>query len=120
MAVNQQAQVDREKLEAVRKRYAEEAAKRIRPEGLEQFLQLTETDEKRLHALVEDPWVDHDALNAQNSPIKNGEVYRFFVVGAGFGALQYAVRLIEEGVASASDIRLADAGGRVWGYVVLE
>lgn len=111
MAVNQQAQVDREKLEAVRKRYAEEAAKRIRPEGLEQFLQLTETDEERLHGLVEDPWVDHDVLNAQNPPIKNGEVYRFFVVGAGFGALQYAVRLIEEGVASASDIRLADAGG---------
>lgn len=34
---------------------------------------------------------------------------------AGFGGLQYAIRLIEEGLATADDIRIADAAGGVGG-----
>ena len=112
MAANQPLpEVNLDKLNAVRKKYAEEANKRIRPEGLGQFLQLTETDEARLHSLVDDPWADHELLNSRKSPIENNGVYRFLIVGAGFGALQFAVRLIELGIAKPNDIRLADAGG---------
>ncbi|KAK5791201.1 hypothetical protein VI817_006510 [Penicillium citrinum] len=101
----------REKLDAVRQRYAEEANKRLRSERLANFIQLTKTDEKRLSQLVEDPWADHDLLNAQDSPIKRDAVYKHFILGAGFGGLQYAVRLVEDGIASAEEIRLLDAAG---------
>ncbi|RSL48493.1 hypothetical protein CEP53_009519 [Fusarium sp. AF-6] len=102
---------DSEHLSNVRKRYAEEARKRLRPEGSAQFIQLTETENKQLNALVEDPWADHEALNAQDPPIKQHDLHKFFVLGAGFGGLQFAVRLIEKGIATADDIRLADAAG---------
>lgn len=98
-------------LDAIRKRYAEEANKRSRPDGMKQFVPLTEAEEERVRALAQDPWVDHDTLNAQDSPIKDNETYRVFVLGAGFGGLQFAVRLINEGVATADEIRIADAGG---------
>ncbi|KAH8884081.1 FAD/NAD(P)-binding domain-containing protein [Thozetella sp. PMI_491] len=88
-----------------------EADKRLRSDGHEQFVQLTETDEERIRSLIEDPWVDHDALNSQKSPITQDGTYKFFVLGAGFGGLQYTVRLLEQGLASADDIRLADAAG---------
>ncbi|KAL2825796.1 hypothetical protein BDW59DRAFT_179772 [Aspergillus cavernicola] len=103
--------VDLQKLTTVRQRYTEEANKRLRPEGTSQFLQLNSADEERLRALAEDPWVDHAALNAKASPIENHGTYRFFVLGAGFGGLQYAVRLLEDGIATADEIRLADAAG---------
>ncbi|KAL3429216.1 hypothetical protein BDV09DRAFT_180766, partial [Aspergillus tetrazonus] len=103
--------VDPQKLAAVRKRYAEEASKRLKPEGSSQFVPLTSADEERLRSLADDPWVDHEALNARPSPIKNDGRYRFFVLGAGYGGLQFAVRLIEEGIARSDEIRLADAAG---------
>ncbi|KAF2111209.1 hypothetical protein BDV96DRAFT_499888 [Lophiotrema nucula] len=103
--------VDPDKLADVRKRYAEEANKRLRPEGLAQFQPLKDANDERLRALSDDPWADHDALNAKPSPIDNNATYKFFVLGAGFGGLVYAVRLIESGLATANEIRLADAAG---------
>ncbi|KAL4973719.1 hypothetical protein BDW66DRAFT_168397 [Aspergillus desertorum] len=87
------APIDAQRLAAVRKRYAEEAKKRLKPEGFA------------------DPWVDHAALNARPSPRENNGQYRFFVLGAGYGGLQFAIRLIEDGIANADEIRLADAAG---------
>ncbi|OQE27223.1 hypothetical protein PENSTE_c004G00352 [Penicillium steckii] len=78
---------------------------------LEILLSLTKTDEKRLSQLVEDPWADHDLLNAQDPPIKENGVYKHFILGAGYGGLQYAVRLLEDGIARADEIRLLDAAG---------
>ncbi|CBF75886.1 hypothetical protein AN3560.2 [Aspergillus nidulans FGSC A4] len=104
-------ELDPQKLAAVRKRYAEEASKRLKPEGSSQFVPLTSADEERLRSLADDPWVAHEALNARPSPIKNDGRCRFFVLGAGYGGLQFAVRLIEEGIARSDEIRLADAAG---------
>ena len=104
-------EVDPEKLAAVRKRYAEEAQRRLRPEGLAQFLPLKDAHEERLRSLSDDPWADHSALNAKPSPINVNATYKFFVLGAGFGGLVYAVRLIESGLATANEIRLVDAAG---------
>jgi cation diffusion facilitator CzcD-associated flavoprotein CzcO len=101
-----------EKLKAVRQRYAEEASKRLRPEGTAQFLQLTTAEESPLRSLAEDPWVNHETLNATRSPIEAGATYRFFILGAGFGGLQFAVRLLRDGIVkSVNEIRLADAAG---------
>ncbi|KAF1953844.1 pyridine nucleotide-disulfide oxidoreductase-like protein [Byssothecium circinans] len=105
--------VDPQKLAAVRQHYAEEAKKRQRPEGSAQFLQLIEAHEERLRSLSEDPWADHEALNAKSSPTKDNAVYKAFVLGAGFGGLLFSIRLIESGVATADDIRLVDAAGGV-------
>ncbi|KAL4994051.1 hypothetical protein BDV10DRAFT_189387 [Aspergillus recurvatus] len=103
--------IDPQKLAAVRKRYAEEANKRLKPEGSSQFIPLTSADEERLRSLADDPWADHATLNARPSPIDDSGQCRFFVLGAGYGGLQFAVRLIEDGVAKADEIRLADAAG---------
>ncbi|KAF4120790.1 putative flavoprotein CzcO associated with the cation diffusion facilitator CzcD [Geosmithia morbida] len=103
--------VDREKLRAIREKYDQEAAKRLRPDGSAQFVQLAGADEERLRFLAEDPWVDHESLNARESPINSNSVYKYFAVGAGYGGLQFAIRLIERGIATPDDIRLADAGG---------
>ncbi|KAJ4246070.1 hypothetical protein NW762_013815 [Fusarium torreyae] len=102
---------DIDHLKATQKKYAEEARKRLRLDGSAQFVQLTETDIDRLNALVEDPWADHKALNALDPPIKQNDIHKYFVLGAGFGGLQFAVRLIEKGIATADDIRLVDAAG---------
>jgi cation diffusion facilitator CzcD-associated flavoprotein CzcO len=113
MATHEQTPpIDPAKLKAVRKRYAEEASKRLRPEGTGQFLQLTTAEESRLRSLAEDPWVSHETLNATPSPIESGATYRFFILGAGFGGLQFAVRLLNDAIArSVDEIRLADAAG---------
>ncbi|KAL4885883.1 hypothetical protein BJY04DRAFT_214082 [Aspergillus karnatakaensis] len=106
------ASINPETLAAVRKKYAEEANKRLRPDGTSQFLPLTSSESERLRSLAEDPWVDHAKLNAQLSPIQDDSKHRFFILGAGFGGLQFAVRLLNEGIAkSADEIRLADAAG---------
>ncbi|KAK1622638.1 hypothetical protein BDP81DRAFT_507213 [Colletotrichum phormii] len=97
-------------LEAVRRKYAEEA-KRLRPEGSAQFQPLNEASEDRLHSLLEDPWADHAVLNTKPSPFRNARHTRFFVLGAGFGGLLYAVNLIKSGVATADEIRIVDAAG---------
>ncbi|KAF2788033.1 FAD/NAD(P)-binding domain-containing protein [Melanomma pulvis-pyrius CBS 109.77] len=104
-------EIDPQRLAVVRKRYAEEAQKRLRPEGLAQFLPLKNAREERLRSLSEDPWVDHSALNARPSPITLNATYKFFVLGAGFGGLVYAVRLIDSGLATPDEIRLVDAAG---------
>ncbi|KAL4793067.1 hypothetical protein BDV19DRAFT_391508 [Aspergillus venezuelensis] len=59
----------------------------------EYVMSLSLASSQRLHSLSEDPWVNHDALNARRSPIENNETYRFFVLGAGFGGLQYVRQL---------------------------
>ncbi|OAL45746.1 FAD/NAD(P)-binding domain-containing protein [Pyrenochaeta sp. DS3sAY3a] len=105
------AVVDPKKLAAVRERYNIEAQKRLRPEGLAQFQPLKDAQEERLRSLSDDPWVDHQALNARPSPITQDATYKYFVLGAGFGGLVFAVQLIESGLATADDIRLADAAG---------
>ncbi|KAL4910545.1 hypothetical protein BDW74DRAFT_184430 [Aspergillus multicolor] len=99
------------KLASVRQRYEHEANKRLRPDGSSQFIPLSTSEESRLRSLAADPWANHSALNAKPSPITDGTTYRFFVLGAGYGGLQFAVRLIESGIATASEIRLADAAG---------
>lgn len=104
-------EVDPQYLATIRKRYAEEAQKRLRPEGLAQFLPLKQAQEERLRSLSDDPWVDHSDLNAKPSPITSNATYKFFVLGAGFGGLVYAVQAIESGLATAEDIRLVDAAG---------
>ncbi|KAJ6585357.1 hypothetical protein B0H19DRAFT_981514 [Mycena capillaripes] len=92
---------------AIRQKYIEERNKRLRSEGISQFLKLADSTEFKY--LEEDPWVDHAALNAQ-TPISDGDGIKFLVLGAGYGGLLFAVHLIEAGF-NAADIRLVDVAG---------
>jgi cation diffusion facilitator CzcD-associated flavoprotein CzcO len=95
----------------IQQKYTEEAAKRLRPDGLDQFVRLKDAGSERFRALAEDPWADHAALNARE-PIKDGAKYKFLISGAGYGGMLYAVQLIEAGLASGpNDILMVDAAG---------
>ncbi|KAK1753299.1 Pentalenolactone D synthase [Echria macrotheca] len=99
------------KLYTLQQKYAEEAAKRFRPEFTAQFVSLADADDKRIHALGDDPWVDHTALNAK-PPVADGARYKFVVLGTGFGGIIFAVRLIEAGlVKGPQDLLLIDTAG---------
>ena len=93
---------------AIRQKYREEREKRLRADGLAQYIDLTKS-EKFKH-FQEDPWVDHEALNAQDLPLKDDQAYKFLILGAGYGGLLFAVRLIQAGF-KADDIRLVDSAG---------
>ena len=88
--------------EALRRRYAEERAKRLRPEGKDQYLAVsgdfTGFAADRYAAVPERAAVD-------------GEVGAV-VVGAGFGGLLAGARLRGAGI---DDVRLVEKGGRIGG-----
>ncbi|KAK3326138.1 pyridine nucleotide-disulfide oxidoreductase-like protein [Apodospora peruviana] len=99
-------------LYTAQQKYAQEASKRLRPEGASQFVQLKNADSSRIRSLEADPWADHAALNAKPAAVKDGATYKFVIAGAGYGGLLFAVRLIQAGLASGpEDIRLIDAAG---------
>jgi cation diffusion facilitator CzcD-associated flavoprotein CzcO len=99
------------KLYGLQQKYAEEAAKRFRPDGIDQFVELKDAELERFRTLGDDPWADHAALNARQT-VRDGARYKFLVLGAGYGGLLFAVHLIEAGVASGpDDIRIVDAAG---------
>jgi cation diffusion facilitator CzcD-associated flavoprotein CzcO len=99
------------KLYELSQKYTAEAAKRFRAEGLGQFVRLKEAGSERFRSLAEDPWADHAALNAKE-PVQDGAKHKFVILGAGYGGLLFAVRLLEAGLASTpDDILLVDAAG---------
>jgi len=103
----------------IQQRYAEERDKRLnhRPQGTAQFIDLATSDKFR--HFQDDIWADHEALDAQPPALKDGEHCRFLIQGAGFGGLQFAVRLIEAGF-RAGDIRIVDKAGGFGGSKSVE
>ncbi|PKY00831.1 monooxygenase [Aspergillus campestris IBT 28561] len=78
--------------ERVRQKYAEERSKRLRSEGVDQYVSLNATGDLRLKGFLDDPWDQHD-----ESPIRlqSGDRYRVAIMGAGYGGLLYAARLLD-------------------------
>ncbi|KAK4541657.1 hypothetical protein LTR36_007801 [Oleoguttula mirabilis] len=92
----------------VHQRYAAEREKRLRPDGLAQYIDVAQSD--RFRHYQDDPWVDHAALNAQEAPLQDGSRTKILILGAGWSGLLFAVRLLEAGVGGA-DIRIVDSAG---------
>ncbi|KAL2268942.1 hypothetical protein VTJ83DRAFT_3788 [Remersonia thermophila] len=100
------------KLFKLSQKYTAEATKRLRPDGVDQFIPLKKSGGERLRALAEDPWVDHTALNAKKCPVAEGTIYKFLILGAGYGGLLLAAHLIDASlVTEPDDLRLVDAAG---------
>ncbi|RYC59968.1 hypothetical protein CHU98_g6231, partial [Xylaria longipes] len=98
----------------IQQKYAVEAQKRVKAEGLSQFQELSQSNSDRLRHLVDDVWADHAALDAQPSPINPGDCPKFLIAGAGIGGIVAAVRLIQQGF-TADQIRLVETAGGVGG-----
>lgn len=99
------------KLFTLSQKYSTEAAKRLRADGLAQFERLSESGAARFRALAQDPWVDHAALNALPA-IPSGTKHKILILGAGYGGLLFAVRLLKAGIArSPEDLLFVDAAG---------
>ncbi|KAK4201979.1 hypothetical protein QBC40DRAFT_295115 [Triangularia verruculosa] len=100
------------KLFGLQRKYTEEASKRLRSDGLAQYVNLQDAGDARIRSLGKDPWADHAALNAKAPSVKDGGKYKFVILGGGYGGLIAAVRLIEAGlVNSPDDLRIIEAGG---------
>ncbi|KAI0419742.1 hypothetical protein F5X98DRAFT_58368 [Xylaria grammica] len=98
----------------VQQKYAEEAQKRVKAEGISQFQVLSKSSSDRLRHLADDIWADHAALDAQPPPLKPGDCPKFLIAGAGIGGITAAVRLIQQGF-TADQIRLVETAGGVGG-----
>ncbi|KAK7043893.1 hypothetical protein VNI00_008059 [Paramarasmius palmivorus] len=93
---------------SIQQKYEEERAKRLRhSQGLGQFVDIHASEYSHL---ADDIWADHAALNARATPLKDGDSPKVLILGAGYGGLYFAVRLIQAGF-KAEDIRLVDVAG---------
>jgi cyclohexanone monooxygenase len=88
--------------DAIRRKYAEERAKRLRQDGNAQY--------QRLESKFEDLAVDPYTPFQDREPVKDHVTFAF--IGAGFSGLVVGARLKEAGI---SDFRLIDKAGGVGG-----
>lgn len=96
---------------ATMQKYTEEAQKRVElRQGTTIYSDLQTSKSERFQSLAGDPWADHEALNAREPALRGGDKQKVIILGAGFGALLAAVRLIQQGF-DADDIRFVDSAG---------
>jgi len=99
---------DKIDVQALSSKYLEEKERRERVDGVAQNQELEESE--YFSSLADDPFVDHDALNAQQQALEDGQQVQVIILGAGFGGILFAARLVEAGV-KPEDIRLVDVAG---------
>ncbi|KAI0153900.1 hypothetical protein BJ166DRAFT_533973 [Pestalotiopsis sp. NC0098] len=95
-------------------KFGEEAAKRLRADGLSQYQTLHHSSEDRLRQLADDPFADHASLDKLPPAIKSEDRIKFLIVGAGMGGILNAVYLIKAGF-SADQIRIVESAGGIGG-----
>ncbi len=84
--------------EALRRKYAEERDKRVRPDGNDQYIQVTD----RFDHYLDDPYTPMQ----ERDPVKDHVTFAF--IGGGFSGLVTGARLVENGV---TDVRIIEKGG---------
>ncbi|KAI7369189.1 hypothetical protein KC354_g2136 [Hortaea werneckii] len=94
-------------------KYQEEREKRLRSDGLDQYVNLGDSQDPVLEHFRRDPWDDG---SNRSLTLRNGEHFKFVILGAGIGGLLFAVRLIDAGF-KPQDIVVVDAAagfGGAW------
>jgi hypothetical protein len=92
----------------IQRRYSEERNKRIRPEGTAQYVDLSRSE--KFKQFQDDPWINPNALETAVPALSDGSRCTILILGAGFGGLTFAVRLLQAGF-SVDDIRIVDSAG---------
>jgi cyclohexanone monooxygenase len=92
-------------IEALRRKYAQEREKRVRPEGLAQFEVIEDKDEE----LLKDPFVEE---LIERDPIE--EESDIAIIGAGLSGMMTAIRLRESSVKNMRIIDKAGDFGGTW------
>ncbi|KAF2009123.1 FAD/NAD(P)-binding domain-containing protein [Aaosphaeria arxii CBS 175.79] len=95
----------------VEQRYGTERAKRLRPEGDNQFIDISHSPQHQ--SFLDDPWVDPGNVQDAKTLFPNSRC-QMLVLGTGLGGLVYAVRMIQAGI-KPEDIRMVDVAGGVGG-----
>lgn len=91
-------------------KYAEERARRLRPDGLAQYVEPATSTSDKVRRFLDDPWIDRHALDEQVPALTDRSRCNHLIIGAGFGGLLFAVRLIQAGF-MADEIRIVDSAG---------
>ncbi|KAF4549540.1 Flavin-binding monooxygenase-like protein 15 [Elsinoe fawcettii] len=103
-AIAEQAANPQEHAMRVQARYAEERNKRVKDEGLAQYIDLLKSDKFKHYS--QDPWIDRSKPGKRPSK----DTCKALILGAGYGALLFAVRLVETGT-DPKDILFVDQAG---------
>ncbi|RAH70573.1 flavin-containing monooxygenase [Aspergillus aculeatinus CBS 121060] len=101
-------------MQKIQQRYAEERDKRQRPEGLSQYISLASAEDPQLKRLLHDPW---DGGTSPSVSLEEGARFKVVILGAGFGGLLFAVRLLQTGCLRQEEIVLVDVAagfGGTW------
>jgi cation diffusion facilitator CzcD-associated flavoprotein CzcO len=91
----------------VDKRYVEERAKRLRPEGNDQYVDISLS--AKFQKFGEDPWVDVASIADIKTQFLHSRT-QVLILGGGFSGLLYAVRMVEAGIRP-EDLRIVESGG---------
>ncbi|EHA48575.1 hypothetical protein MGG_00824 [Pyricularia oryzae 70-15] len=94
--------------EEIKQRYEAERVKRLRPDMQKQYM--TSTSKDYPGELSADPWVDYDALAAQEPPVADGGEVKVLITGGGAFGLTCGYYLTQAGV-SVYDMCVAEIGG---------
>lgn len=91
-------------LAQMKARYEEERKKRLRDDGNAQFIEVAKS--AQYERFADDPWVDPAAVQPLQSMFPNNRS-EMLIIGAGWGGIQNAARMVEAGI-PAEDIRIID------------
>lgn len=89
-------------------RYEEERKKRLRDDGNAQFIEIAKSPQYQHFG--DDPWVDPTAGQPPLQEKFPDNRCEMLIIGAGWGGIQNAIRMIEAGI-PAADIRIIDPAG---------
>ncbi|KAJ5165890.1 hypothetical protein N7492_006186 [Penicillium capsulatum] len=89
------------------RRYEEERAKRVRDDGTKQFIDIVDSSPHRHFG--EDPWMDASTIEGIEAKFPKDRC-EILIIGAGWGGILFAVRMVEAGIAP-EQIRIVDAAG---------
>ncbi|MGD8282136.1 MAG: NAD(P)-binding protein, partial [Gemmatimonadota bacterium] len=84
--------------EALRRKYAEEREKRLRPDGNDQYIRI----EDQLAHYLDDPYTKVE----EREPVRDDVTFAF--IGGGFAGLVTGARLVEQDI---EDVRIVEKGG---------
>lgn len=87
-------------------KYQQERDRRLRTDGMNQYIAPSASD--RLKHFQNDPWVTSSTPNPGLDKVKSGDRFTAPIVGAGFGGMLFAARLLDAGI---DDFVLVDTAG---------